>query len=88
MSLEDKMNRLEAMRTEARLGGGEARITAQHEKGKLTARERIAMLVDANSFEEFDMFVTHRSTDFGLDKQKSLGDGVVMGCAKIKGRLV
>ncbi|KAA3631755.1 MAG: acyl-CoA carboxylase subunit beta [Calditrichaeota bacterium] len=88
MSLEEKLNKLEKMRTEAKLGGGEKRIESQHKKGKLTARERIELLVDENSFEEFDMFVTHRSTQFGLDKQKPLGDGVVTGCGKINGRIV
>ncbi|UCC43256.1 MAG: acyl-CoA carboxylase subunit beta [Candidatus Zixiibacteriota bacterium] len=88
MSLEKKLNRLEEMRSEAELGGGQKRVDAQHKKGKLTARERIELLVDPNSFEEFDMFVTHRSTDFGLDKHKYLGDGVVTGCGKIKGRMV
>jgi len=88
MSIEDKLNRLEQMRSKARLGGGEKRIEAQHKKGKLTARERIELLVDANSFEEFDMFVTHRSTDFGLAEQKFLGDGVITGCGKIGGRPV
>ena len=88
MSLEEKLNQLEKMRAEARLGGGQKRIDAQHKKGKLTARERIELLVDANSFEEFDMFVTHRTSDFGLDEQKVLGDGVVTGCAKIDGRMV
>ena len=88
MSLEEKLNRLEEMRAEARLGGGQARIDAQHKKGKLTARERIDLLVDANSFEEFDAFVTHRSTDFGLDRLKFLGDGVITGCGKIRGRPV
>ncbi len=88
MSIEEKLNQLEKMRAEARLGGGEKRIEAQHQKGKLTARERIELLVDANSFEEFDMFVTHRSTDFGLAEQKYLGDGVVTGCGKINGRTV
>lgn len=87
MSLEEKLNKLEEMRTEAKLGGGEKRIEAQHKKGKLTARERIDLLVDENSFEEFDMFVTHRSTQFGLEKQKFLGDGVVTGCGKINGRI-
>lgn len=76
------------MRTEARLGGGQERIDAQHKKGKLTARERIELLVDANSFEEFDMFVTHRSSDFGLGEQRVLGDGVITGCGKISGRTV
>ncbi|MBU0982558.1 MAG: acyl-CoA carboxylase subunit beta, partial [candidate division Zixibacteria bacterium] len=76
------------MRAEARLGGGQKRIDAQHAKKKLTARERIELLVDQNSFEEFDMFVTHRSSDFGLDKKRFLGDGVITGCGKIHGRLV
>jgi len=88
MSLEEKLNRLEQIRSEAKLGGGKKRIEAQHKKGKLTARERIELLVDTNSFEEFDMFVTHRSTDFGLAKQKFLGDGVITGCGKIGGRPV
>jgi propionyl-CoA carboxylase beta chain len=88
VSLEEKLNRLEKMRAEAALGGGQKRIDAQHDKGKLTARERVELLVDANSFEEFDMFVTHRSKDFGLEKQQILGDGVVTGCGKINGRLV
>lgn len=88
MSLEEKLNQLEKMRAEAKLGGGEKRIESQHKKGKLTARERIELLVDPNSFEEFDMFVTHRSTDFGLAEQKILGDGVVTGCGNINGRQV
>lgn len=88
MSLEEQLNELEKKRAEARLGGGQKRIDAQHKKGKLTARERIELLVDANSFEEFDMFVTHRSTDFGLSEQKILGDGVVTGCGKINGRMI
>ena len=88
MSLEDKLNKLEAMRAEAQLGGGQKRIDSQHEKGKLTARERIELLVDPNSFEEFDMFVTHRSSAFGLESQKILGDGVVTGCGTINGRKV
>ena len=75
-------------RARARLGGGEKRIASQHEKGKYTARERIAMLLDEGSFEEFDMFLTHRTTDFGLDKQQYLGDGVVTGYGTIEGRLV
>lgn len=88
MSLEDKLNKLEAMRAEAKLGGGQKRIDSQHGKGKLTARERIELLVDPNSFEEFDMFVTHRSSAFGLESQKILGDGVVTGCGTINGRKV
>ncbi|MBK7106616.1 MAG: acyl-CoA carboxylase subunit beta [Ignavibacteriae bacterium] len=77
---------LENLRNEAKLGGGEERIKNQHEKGKLTARERIELLVDEGSFDEIDMFVKHRSNDFGLDKQKFLGDGVVTGFAKINNR--
>lgn len=88
MSLEEKLNHLETMRSQARLGGGQDRIDAQHQKGKLTARERIALLVDENSFEEFDMFVTHRSSDFGLGEQRILGDGVITGCGKVAGRTV
>ncbi|MFH1373597.1 MAG: acyl-CoA carboxylase subunit beta [bacterium] len=88
MSLEEKLNKLEQMRAEAKLGGGQKRIDAQHKKGKLTARERIELLVDVNSFEEFDMFVTHRSSDFGLAENKILGDGVITGCGRINGRLV
>ncbi|MBK7142674.1 MAG: acyl-CoA carboxylase subunit beta [bacterium] len=76
------------MRLQARLGGGQDRIDAQHQKGKLTARERIELLVDERSFEEFDMFVTHRSSDFGLAEQKVLGDGVITGCGKVHGRPV
>jgi len=88
VSLKEKLQYLEAMRAQARLGGGQKRIEDQHKKGKLTARERIELLVDPNSFEEFDPFVTHRSTDFGLAEKKVLGDGVVTGCGKISGRLV
>ena len=76
------------MRAEALLGGGEKRIDAQHKKGKLTARERLHFLMDEGSFEEIGAFVRHRSTDFGLDKQKILGDGVVTGYGTINGRLV
>ena len=72
---------------EALLGGGEERIKSQHKKGKLTARERILLLVDEGSFQELGMFVTHRSTQFGLDKQKFLGDGVVTGYGSVNGRL-
>ncbi len=75
-------------RSEALLGGGEKRLVEQHKKGKLTARERIALLLDENSFEEFDMFVRHRSIDFGLEKNRPLGDGVVTGCGRIHDRFV
>ncbi len=86
-SIEEKLERLRKKQEEARLGGGERRIDAQHSKGKLTARERLDILIDKGTFEEFDMFVTHRSHDFGLDKQQYLGDGVVTGCGLINGRV-
>ncbi|WP_283214849.1 carboxyl transferase domain-containing protein, partial [Methylobacterium tardum] len=79
---------LEERRAQARLGGGEKRVEAQHKRGKLTARERIELLLDHGSFEEFDMFVQHRSTDFGMEKQKIPGDGVVTGWGTINGRTV
>ncbi|MBS3777480.1 MAG: methylmalonyl-CoA carboxyltransferase, partial [Bacteroidales bacterium] len=88
MSKEDKIKKLIDFRAEAKLGGGERRIRKQHEKGKLTARERIDILLDEGSFEEFDMFVTHRCTHFGMDKKKVLGDGVVTGTGTIDGRVV
>ncbi len=72
---------------EAELGGGQKRIDAQHAKGKLTARERIALLVDDGSFEEIGKFVMHRTRDFGLDKEHYLGDGVVTGYGTVDGRL-
>ncbi|MBO4691883.1 MAG: acyl-CoA carboxylase subunit beta [Bacteroidales bacterium] len=77
-----------SLREKARLGGGQKRIDSQHEKGKFTARERIAMLLDEGSFEEFDMFVTHRCTNFGMEKNHVLGDGVVTGYGTVGGRLV
>ncbi len=79
---------LEERRARARLGGGEKRIAAQHAKGKLTARERLDVLLDPGSFEEYDMFVTHRSRDFGMDQVLVPGDGVVTGCGDIDGRKV
>jgi propionyl-CoA carboxylase beta chain len=82
------LNRLEERRAQARLGGGTKRIEAQHGRGKLTARERIELLLDHGSFEEFDMFVEHRSTDFGMDKAKIPGDGVVTGWGTVNGRTV
>lgn len=88
MASQDKVNELIQKRETARLGGGQKRIDAQHEKGKLTARERLDMLLDEGSFEEFDMFVTHRSTNFGMEKNKFLGDGVVTGHGTIDGRVV
>ena len=86
--MKKKLEILEAKKAEAQLGGGEKRIESQHAKGKLTARERIHFLLDEGSFEEIGMLVTHRSTNFGLDKQKFLGDGVVTGYGTIDGRLV
>ncbi|BDD05151.1 acyl-CoA carboxylase subunit beta [Aureibacter tunicatorum] len=83
-----KIKELIDKRAEARLGGGEKRINAQHNKGKMTARERIELLMDEGSFEEFDMFVTHRTKSFGLDKQKYLSDGVVTGRGTVDGRIV
>jgi propionyl-CoA carboxylase beta chain len=79
---------LDRRRGEARLGGGQKRIDAQHAKGKLTARERIELLLDPHSFEEFDMFVEHRCTDFGMEKTRTPGDGVVTGWGTVNGRLV
>ena len=84
----NKFAELEERRAAARLGGGEARIKAQHAKGKLTARERIELLLDPGSFEEFDMFVEHRNTDFGADKNRIPGDGVVTGWGTVNGRMV
>ena len=84
----DKVKELIELRQKARLGGGEKRIESQHTKGKYTARERIDMLLDHGSFEEFDMFVEHRSYNFGMEKNRFLGDGVVTGYGTIEGRLV
>ena len=86
--MKDILEQLETRRDDARLGGGQKRIDAQHARGKLTARERIDLLLDDGSFEEFDMFVTHRCTDFGMEQQKPAGDGVVTGWGTINGRLV
>jgi propionyl-CoA carboxylase beta chain len=86
--MKDKFEKLEGLRLEAKLGGGEDKIKLQHDKGKLTARERVQLLVDEGSFQEIDSFVKHRSIDFGLDKQHIPGDGVVTGFAKIEGRQV
>ena len=82
------LDELERRRSVARLGGGQARIDAQHAKGRLTARERIELLMDEGSFEEFDMFVEHRGTEFGMEKTKFPGDGVVTGWGTINGRTV
>lgn len=86
--MQDILDKLEEKRECARRGGGEARIKAQHAKGKLTARERIELLVDEGSFEEYDMFKEHRSIDFGMEKQKIAGDGVVIGSGTVNGRLI
>ncbi len=82
------LDELEDRRAQARLGGGARRIEAQHAKGKLTARERLEVLLDDGSFEEFDMFVAHRATDFGMDQHKYPGDGVITGWGTINGRMV
>nr|MBP6853707.1 methylmalonyl-CoA carboxyltransferase [Rhodoferax sp.] len=82
------LEQLEAKREQARMGGGQKRIDAQHRKHKLTARERLELLLDEGSFEEWDMFVEHRCVDFGMQDQKIPGDGVVTGYGMINGRLV
>jgi propionyl-CoA carboxylase beta chain len=86
--MQEILHQLEEMREAARGGGGERRVQAQHAKGKLTARERLELLFDQGSFEEWDMFVEHRSTDFGMAEQKVPGDGVVTGYGTVNGRLV
>ena len=87
-SMFDILRELDAKRAAARAGGGEKRVASQHAKGKLTARERIEVLLDPDSFEEWDMFVEHRCSDFGMDAQKVPGDGVVTGYGTINGRLM
>ena len=87
-SNQDKIKELISFREQAKMGGGQKRIDSQHKKGKLTARERIEMLLDEGSFEEFDMFVKHRCTNFGIEKESYFGDGVVTGYGTIDGRLV
>ena len=86
--MHDIIEQLEAKRAEARLGGGIKRIEAQHKKGKLTARERLELLLDEGTFEEWDMFVEHRCHDFGMQDNRPPGDGVVIGYGTINGRLV
>ncbi len=86
--MNEKVKELLKLREETKLGGGKKRIEKQHEKGKLTARERVELLVDKGTFEEIDAFVTHRSSAFGLEDQKIMGDGVITGFAKIEGRPV
>ncbi|OQX82348.1 MAG: methylmalonyl-CoA carboxyltransferase, partial [Bacteroidetes bacterium 4484_276] len=88
MNNQDKLQQLIDLRVKARQGGGEKRIVAQHQKGKYTARERIEMLLDEGSFEEYDMFVTHRSHDFGMEDKVFLSDGVITGHGTIDGRVV
>ena len=87
-NIQTKVKELIDFREQAKLGGGQKRIDSQHRKGKMTARERIAMFLDEGSFEEFDMFVTHRSHNFGIDKEKYFGDGVITGYGTVNGRLV
>ena len=86
--IDQKLDSLEEMRSQAHQGGGPKRIDQQHERGKLTARERMALLMDEGTFEEIDSFVTHRATDFGLADQKVLGDAVVTGYGRVEGRQV
>jgi len=86
--MKDILQQLESQRATARLGGGQRRVDAQHAKGKLTARERIELLLDEDSFEEFDMFVAHRCTDFGMQAERPAGDGVVTGWGTVNGRMV
>ena len=86
--MQDILEELDRRRAQARLGGGEKRIKAQHAKGKLTARERVEALLDEGSFEETDLVVEHRCVDFGMADQKIPGDGVVTGWGAVNGRLV
>ena len=88
LTLEEKFRLIEEKKKQAELGGGEDRIKKQHETGKLTARERIEILLDPGTFNEFDKLVVHRCTEFDMDKKKIPGDGVVTGYGKIDGRLV
>ena len=87
-SIQMKLVTLEQMRQQAQKGGGQDRIDQQHSRGKLTARERLALLMDDGSFVEMDTFVTHRTTDFGLADRKFLGDAVVTGYGRVDGRQV
>ncbi len=86
--MQEILDVLDKRRAEARMGGGQRRTDAQHAKGKLTARERVELLLDSGSFEEFDMFVEHRCTDFGMDETRTPGDGVVTGWGTVNGRLI
>ena len=85
--MQEIIQKLEEKRDQARQGGGQRRIDAQHKKGKLTARERIGVFLDPDSFDEWDMFVGHRCTDFGMDEQDVPGDGVITGHGTINGKL-
>ena len=86
--MKDILSELDERRAAARAGGGERRVASQHAKGKLTARERIDLLLDEDSFEEYDMFVRHRCTDFGMEAERPAGDGVVTGWGTVNGRQV
>src|SRR5215210_8304756 len=88
MTMREQLELLERRIAESEIGGGPERLESQHKKGKLSARERLDLLLDEGSFVEFDRFVVHRSTDFGLEDQKVYGDGVVTGYGRIDGRLV
>src|SRR6201991_4831552 len=87
-TMSDIIQRLEQRRAGARAGGGTARVEAQHKRGKLTARERLELLMDKDSFEEIDIFVEHRSAEFGMNEHKVPGDGVVTGWGTVNGRTV
>ena len=86
--MQEILEKLEQRRANARAGGGTKRVEAQHARGKLTARERIELLLDSNSFEEFDIYVEHRATDFGMADTRIPGDGVVTGWGTVNGRVV
>jgi len=86
--MDDKLNELIKLKEKGRLGGGKKRIEAQYARGKLTARDRLNLLLDEDSFEEFDALVVHRGTEFGIDKQRFYGDAVVTGYGKIDGNVV
>ena len=87
MDKKSELERLQQMTESALAGGGEARVARQHKAGRLTARERIEQLLDPGTFREIDRFVTHRCADFGMEKNRPLGDGVVTGSGRIEGRL-
>ncbi len=86
MSTADKLDQLRVLRGDAQMGGGAARLEQQHARGKLSARERLELLLDDGSFTEMDAFVTHRASDFGLDEESYFGDGVITGFGRIEGR--